>query len=226
MNWICDVCSYEVEFTDTSQSIECPCCGTIAPEGKIIEARIALEKFHQEELRKAQLERIRIEAEKKQKKLEDNMCKFLFLIKKIPIVTFMLIAVGIICVFSVFKGNESSVSSQLDIIKENIKLLNCNNFLLRLNHNFKLLNFDIEKIILCNYDIWTERLALYKINASDNFILCVKRIWNYLNFLNIYIMIMLDNINSNFLNLIHNLGVFTKQVKINISALKDYIHRK
>ena len=76
MNWICESCGYENEYNDESQPTECQCCGELASEQQINQARRALERYHREQERERRLEQLRQEAIKQQKKIEDLIDTF------------------------------------------------------------------------------------------------------------------------------------------------------
>lgn len=117
MNWICESCGYENEYNDESQPTECQCCGELASEQQINQARRALERYHREQERERRLEQLRQEAIKQQKKIEDLIDTFVKGLKGVAAACVMsIIIAGAIVGLNIYKGD-----IKLKHIETNIK---------------------------------------------------------------------------------------------------------
>lgn len=108
MSWVCDSCGYENEYNDESQPTECLCCGEPASEHLLNQARWALDKFHKEQERQRRLEQLRLEAIRRQEKIERSIKTFVKGVRTLATacIVFMVLSVGL-AGFNFYKGNIS-----------------------------------------------------------------------------------------------------------------------
>lgn len=117
MNWVCESCGYENEYNDESQPTECQCCLSPASEKQLIHARRELEKYHKELERQRKLEQLRVEAIRRQEKIERSVKVFINSMKGIAAACIVLMCLAIAIIgFNVYKGNVS-----LKQVNDNIK---------------------------------------------------------------------------------------------------------
>lgn len=117
MNWVCDSCGYENEYNDESQPTECLCCGEPASEQLLAQARRALDKYHKEQERQRRLEQLRLEAIRRQEKIENSIQNFIKCVRTLSsaCIVFMVLSV-VLAGFNFYKGNIS-----LKYISDNVK---------------------------------------------------------------------------------------------------------
>ena len=108
MNWVCDSCGYENEYNDESQPTECLCCGEPASEHLLNQARRALDKYHKEQERQRRLEQLRLEAIRRQEKIEHSIKTFIKGVRTLATacIVFMVLSVAL-AGFNFYKGNIS-----------------------------------------------------------------------------------------------------------------------
>lgn len=119
MNWVCDSCGYENEYNDESQPAECLCCGEPASEHLLNQAKRALEKFHKEQEYQRRLEQLRLEAIRRQEKIEHSIRTFIKSVRELATacIVFMVLSIAF-AGFNIYKGNVS-----LKYIADNVKYI-------------------------------------------------------------------------------------------------------
>lgn len=95
MYWVCDECSWENEYSDEIKYTECQCCGALATEKNLSDARKALARFHREEERRKREEAIRQKKERQQEIINRVSQGAARVLRVLPKVNLIVLAIAI-----------------------------------------------------------------------------------------------------------------------------------
>lgn len=123
MSWLCDVCGYENEFNDESQTTTCLCCGEPASESKIIKARSELETYHREEEKKARIERLKRKQELRQQRIDRIVAWITRTVRAIPVVVIVITIISFVWIGISFYLDGKTISAWNTQMRYNIKML-------------------------------------------------------------------------------------------------------
>lgn len=241
MNWVCDSCGYENEYNDESQPTECLCCGEPASKHLLNQARRALDKYHKEQEHQKQLEQLRLEAIRRQEKIEHSIQIFIKGVRTLAsaCIVFMVISVAL-AGFNFYKGNisfkhiSSNVKSiivvdnmvvPVNVISDNLSKtasgftdnITQNVSYMAQNKNYTVIE-NLNELIAENKERMTATASNLKVIGDD---LTGEYEHNKKN-----VAVSQSNVSDGYKNLTVNSKLFWKQATQNINQLIDSISKK